>query len=84
MPDLPPFPEKELLHTLNIVLDECRVLHSLAVHHLRRLEQGQPLTAEEAEMRWHKLNAVPGQIERLQTLLDDWPLVMSVPPGEVH
>ncbi len=84
MPTIPEFPEKDLLITLNGMLDECRVLHSLSVDHLRRPEEGHPLTPEEAEVRWNKLNAVPGQIERLQQLLDQWPLVMSVPPGEIH
>ena len=84
MPPAKPSAAKDLLHALNTVLDEVRVLHSLAVDHLRRLEHGEPLTPEDTAVRWTKLNAVPGQIERLRTLLDQWPLVMSVPPGEVH
>ncbi len=80
----PPSAEKDLLQTLNIVLDEVRVLYSLAVDHLRRLEESRPLAPEETAERWNKLNAVPSQIERLQTLLDAWPIVTSAPPGEIH
>jgi hypothetical protein len=77
MPPAKPSTGQDFLQTLNIVLDEARVLYSLAVDDLLRFEQGERPTPDESEVRWTKLNTVPGPIDRLQTL----PHIPTDPPG---